>query len=83
MSKAAEAFRISYCFSVITDDYVKVGIQLGIVSIYNQNYQYGIKFVKEAVFKNLDNPKKEAKTTNLLNTIQALLYLGCGKLQEL
>jgi hypothetical protein len=75
MGKAAEAYRISYCFSVNTDDLVKVSIKLGTVSIYNQNYSFGLKFVKEAVFKDMENPK-DAETTNLLNTIHALLQVG-------
>lgn len=83
MSKAGEAYRISYCFSVNPQDLIKVSIKLGIVSIYNQNYQFGLKFIKEAVFKNIESPKQDPNTTNLLNTIQALLYLGCGKLQEM
>lgn len=81
MQKAAEAYRISYCFSVNTEDLVKVSIKLGTVSIYNQNYTFGLKFVKEAVFKDLESPQN-TQTTNLLNTIQALLYIGNNNLIE-
>lgn len=81
MSKAAEAYRISYCFSISTEDIVKVSIKLGTVSIYNQNFSFGLKFVKEAVFKNLESPKN-AETTNLLNTIHALLQVGNYKLND-
>ena len=81
MNKAAEAYRISYCFSISTEDIVKVSIKLGTVSIYNQNYSFGLKFVKEAVFKNLESPKN-AETTNLLNTIHALLQVGNYKLND-
>jgi hypothetical protein len=81
MQKAAEAYRISYCFSVNTEDLVKVSIKLGTVSIYNQNYTFGLKFVKEAVFKDLESPQN-TQTTNLLNTIQALLYIGNNNLHE-
>lgn len=82
MIKAAEAYRISYCFSVNPADLIKVSIKLGIVSLYNQNYSFGLKFVKEAAFKNLENPK-DSETTNMLNTIMALLYAGNGNLREL
>lgn len=81
MIKAAEAYRISYCFSVNPEDLIKVSIRLGIASLYNQNYSFGLKFVKEANFKNMENPK-DAKTTNMLNTILALLYAGNGNLSE-
>lgn len=81
MQKAAEAYRISYWFSVNTEDLVKVSIKLGTVSIYNQNYTFGLKFVKEAVFKDLETPQN-SQTTNLLNTIQALLYIGNNNLHE-
>lgn len=82
MVKAAEAYRISYCFSVNPDDLIKVSIKLGIVSLYNQNFSFGLKFVKEAVYKNFESPSNQ-ETTNLLNTIQALLYAGNGNLNEL
>lgn len=81
MVKAAEAYRISYCFSVNTEDLVKVSIKLGTVSIYNQNFSFGLKFVKEAVYKDIENPTN-AETTNLLNTIQALLHIGNSNLHE-
>lgn len=81
MMKAAESYRISYCFSVNTNDLVKVSIKLGTVSIYNQNYFFGLKFVKEAVFKDMESPKDE-ETTNHLNTIRALLLVGNNNLQE-
>lgn len=82
MIKAAEAYRISYCFSMNPVDSIKVSIKLGIVSIYNQNFSFGLKFVKEAAYKNLESPI-DTETTNLLNTIQALLYAGNGNLNEL
>lgn len=81
MIKAAEAYRISYCFSVNTDDLVNVSIKLGTVSIYNQSYMFGLKFVKEAIFKDMDNPRN-SETTNLLNTILALLYIGNSNFHE-
>jgi hypothetical protein len=81
MQKAAEAYRISYCFSVNTEDLIKVSIKLGTVSIYNQNYTFGLKFVKEAVYKDMETPQDQA-TSNLLNTIHALLYVGNGNLVE-
>lgn len=81
MGKAAEAYRISYCFSINTEDLVKISIKLGTVSIYNQNYSFGLKFVKEAMYKTLESQTSQ-ENINLLNTIQALLYLGNGNLKD-
>lgn len=81
MQKAAEAYRVAYCFSINTEDIVSTSIKLGIVSIYNKNYTFGLKFVKEAVFKDLQSPG-EAKSSNILNTVHALLHLGAGNLKD-
>lgn len=75
MYRAMEAYWNSSCYSGKNEDVITIGIKIGVSSIYAKDFAYGTKFIKDAILKNEENPTGKQRT-NLLNTIQAILYVG-------
>lgn len=81
MYKSMEAFRMSSCYSGSLEDIISVGIRLTTTAIHNKDYAYGLKFIKDAVAKDQDNPTS-VQQTQLLTSLIALSYLGMGKYEK-
>jgi len=81
MFKALEAYRNASCYSSTNEDVITIGISIGVCSIFSKEYDYGAKYVKDAVQKNEENPTGKART-QLLSTIQALVFIGQGKYEK-
>lgn len=68
-------------YSASNEDLITIGIKIGICSIYTRDYQFGMKYVKDAISKNDEHPTSKARTS-YLNTIQALILLGYQKFDK-
>ena len=82
MYRALEAYRNSSCYSSTNEDVITIGIKIGVSSIYAKDFNYGAKFVKDAIQKNEENPTGKART-QLLSTIQALIFVGQGRYEKI
>jgi len=80
--RAMEVYRMSSCYSGTSEDVINIGIKIGQTAIHNKDYSFGVKFVKDALMKNDENPASLKTTGHLLNSILAILYVGMGKYEK-
>jgi len=80
--RAMEIFRMSSCYSGTSEDVINIGIKIGQTAIHNKDYSFGLKFVKDAIMKNDENPGSMKTTGHLLNSINGILYVGMGKWEK-
>ena len=55
-------------YSVSNEDLITSGIKIGMCSIYTKDFQFGLKYVSDAIQKNDEAPVSKTRT-QLLNTI--------------
>jgi thiamine pyrophosphate-dependent acetolactate synthase large subunit-like protein len=68
MHKAQDSYRMCAAYSQSVEDVVSIGIKLGTTCIHNKDYDFGIKYVNDAMTKNNENPVS-VNITHLLNSI--------------
>jgi len=49
MFRALEAYRGCRMYSGASEDLITIGIKIGLCSIYTKDFQFGIKYVKDAI----------------------------------
>ncbi len=77
-----ETYRMSSCYSGTPEDVINIGIKIATTAIHNKDYSFGLKFIKDAITKNEENPSHTQEMSQLLNTLIALIYLGMGKYEK-